>query len=622
MIKLKPTTLVGIGLVASFITVLFYHASYYYPFISDDTLISLRYSARLLAGEGLTWTEGIPVEGYSNLLWVLLIALLGWFGMDLVDASRVLSFAGMSTIMIAIAYWYSQKDNFKTNTFAIFISLAFLALSGPIAVWAIGGLEQPLYAACIAAALPFAYHIVESNKVEKNSIIGLSIALGLACITRPDGPLFTVACAAAFFIYGLWSKRQHIFLTSFLILPITIGFFLAQLAFRLYYYGEWVPNTALVKIAPSSHHFLNGFNYFKDGFLSLAPFSILAVVAMVGLLFSPKSRPKALILLLMFVLWSSYMVFIGGDIFPAYRHHVPLMVVFAFAIAEGAKFISLQLAEDKAKWHFASILIGCSLLAPLSYLQFNEERNHKAVTERWEWDGKRIAETLKAAFDKEQPLMAVTAAGCLPYWSELPSLDMLGLNDYYLPRNPPADFGKGFLGHELGEGKYVIEQNPDLIIFHMGMRPIFRSGRELNDMPEFHDNYIPQQVRISGNRQPSTIYFNKKGNNIGIQQADDKIIIPGYLFKNDKSNHLYLNEDNKLVNTLKARQSMVIHLDNAEQTKWDVSIKSPDSYSLMAQQSQSGEKLTLVLVSKSNRAVDVEQVVLTAKTGTMSRQAK
>src|SRR5262245_6501132 len=38
------------------------HAATYLPFISDDALISLRYSQRLLNGQGLTWTEGPRVE--------------------------------------------------------------------------------------------------------------------------------------------------------------------------------------------------------------------------------------------------------------------------------------------------------------------------------------------------------------------------------------------------------------------------------------------------------------------------------------------------------------------------------------------------------------------------------
>jgi hypothetical protein len=46
---------------------LYAHARHYLPFLADDALISLRYANRLLEGNGLTWTDGHPVEGYSNL---------------------------------------------------------------------------------------------------------------------------------------------------------------------------------------------------------------------------------------------------------------------------------------------------------------------------------------------------------------------------------------------------------------------------------------------------------------------------------------------------------------------------------------------------------------------------
>jgi len=38
--------------------VLAMHIAYYYPFIADDSFISLRYASRLIAGKGLTWNDG------------------------------------------------------------------------------------------------------------------------------------------------------------------------------------------------------------------------------------------------------------------------------------------------------------------------------------------------------------------------------------------------------------------------------------------------------------------------------------------------------------------------------------------------------------------------------------
>ena len=78
----QKTLLIPIIIFLVLIALLWAHASFYLPFISDDALISMRYSQRLIEGRGLTWTDGSqPVEGYSNLLWVLLTALLGWLGL-------------------------------------------------------------------------------------------------------------------------------------------------------------------------------------------------------------------------------------------------------------------------------------------------------------------------------------------------------------------------------------------------------------------------------------------------------------------------------------------------------------------------------------------------------------
>src|SRR5438552_18050395 len=78
----------GATLLAGAILVL--HAWHFMPFVEDDALISLRYAKRLLEGHGLTWTDGPRVEGYSNLLWILLAAGLGALKIDLILAVRVL----------------------------------------------------------------------------------------------------------------------------------------------------------------------------------------------------------------------------------------------------------------------------------------------------------------------------------------------------------------------------------------------------------------------------------------------------------------------------------------------------------------------------------------------------
>ena len=169
------------------------HSWYYLPYLSDDSLISLRYASRLLHGHGLTWTNGPPVEGYSNLLWTLLAALLGSFGVDLIHAVRILGLIGMSSVVVLAVVWYMRRYELREIWLPLAVGLFFFCGATPIAIWMIGGLEQPLLAALLGAAIALAIVVMEADLPRSKTTLALSLVLGLLCITRLDGPIFTVA---------------------------------------------------------------------------------------------------------------------------------------------------------------------------------------------------------------------------------------------------------------------------------------------------------------------------------------------------------------------------------------------------------------------------------------------
>ncbi len=610
MLDIKKNYWISFLLILPFVGILLLNASHYHPFFSDDSLISLRYANRLLAGEGLTWSEGKPVEGYSNLLWILLVAIPGSLGVNLIDAARILGVLGMSVIMFAISFYYVGRNRIGSVWFPLSVSLLFLSLGGPVAVWAIGGLEQPLYGMLIALTIPLMYSIVESGRIEKKRFLLLSFPLGLLCLTRPDGPIFTVAAVGSLLITSLLEKSKELAANSLLVPIFPLIFYVGQLLFRIFYYGELVPNTALVKLTPSSHHFFNGLIYFRDAIVALAPFSILAILSLILLLFSSENRTRIIYPVAIFLPWSAYIIFIGGDIFPAFRHFIPLVVVFAFALAEGFLFSVKLLSRTKKPAHrIIMIFLTFTLFIPYTYIQFTNRHNNRAVTERWEWRGRDIGLVLKKAFSDRQPLLAVTAAGCLPYWSELPSLDMLGLNDYYLPRNPPKDLGKGPLGHELGDGKYVLESRPDIIVFHVGSPPLFRSGYELKKMPEFHRLYSPISVKIPEPGKYATVYFNKYSEKIGIDLSPSSISIPGFLFKG-KGAAAFLNRKNRLVARIGKNHSAEVIFDLKSHQKWSIEVKASDPDKIRTELKQNGKSISLKLTSKGKSPVEIEEVIL------------
>ena len=44
-------------------------------FVQDDAYISFRYAENLALGRGLVWNEGERVEGYTNFLWTVILAI-------------------------------------------------------------------------------------------------------------------------------------------------------------------------------------------------------------------------------------------------------------------------------------------------------------------------------------------------------------------------------------------------------------------------------------------------------------------------------------------------------------------------------------------------------------------
>ena len=541
------------------VVVLALHAYHFLPFIADDALISLRYSQRLLGGHGLTWNAGERVEGYSNLLWVLCCAALGLTGMDLVTAARVLGFAGITAAIGAIVYAH-RPTNFQ-SALPILLTLLFLSLAAPMAVWAIGGMEQPLVAGLLAWAIVLCYRSLdetdESNwdrgrparserRKARESLWLPGFLFALLCLTRLDGALFTIVAVAVFLIVGKASKSA--WRQAFTLAAVPVLFTLLQIAFRRAYYGEWVPNTALVKFTPSLKHALDGWSYIRAGAFPLLPLIAVAAVAVVISFAKKFKRERMFLLTSMLVAWTAYVVTIGGDIFPAWRHWVPLLVLLVLMAATGVEWIATHPRPAQLYATSAALVL---LLGIFVFLQSRDSENLRAISERWEWDGRAVGLMLKQAFGKQQPLMAIDPAGCLPYWSELPSLDMLGLNDYYLPRHPPPGVGQGAIGHELGDGQYVLSRQPDLVIFLLPTgndRGYFLSGRQMQEDPRFFRDYTLVRFAVQApQRIVSRIWVRRYSERIGIQQNENQITVPGFLLNETDSTVASLNAANELV---------------------------------------------------------------------------
>ena len=351
---------------------------------------------------------------------------------------------------------------------------------------------------------------------------------------------------------------------------------MAQIGFRYFYYGEWVPNTALVKVSLSRIHLVEGLQYIRDGWFSLLPLSLIAAgFALVGF-WDRNQRKRIIIIALPIASWLGYIALVGGDIFPGWRHITPVIALMSLLMAEGMIWLQKRISTRTQKALVLLVLIAS--LAVFIRNQFDNPENERAKKETWEWDGKVIGLMLKDGFGKQQALMAVDPAGCLPYWSELPAVDMMGLNDYYIPRNPPPDFGQGYIGHELGDGNYVLSREPDLIVLcspNGGYEPCFRSGKEMQAGETFHQLYTP--VVFEGRRpysQQSVIWVRRFSPKIGIQQTSDRIEIPAYLLNGNPDSVAHLDGSNDFVTTISANVPAKILGLEIPPGKWRIDAES------------------------------------------------
>lgn len=561
---------VTLVLVVIALGILAIHVNHFLPFIADDALISLRYSQRLIAGQGLTWNPGERVEGYSNLLWVLCCAALGLTGMDLVTATRVLGIAGISAAIGAVVYAHRPQD-FKT-ALPMLLTLMFLPLSAPIAVWAIGGMEQPLVAGLLAWAAVLCYRALEGMDQRPHLLWLPGFLLALLCLTRLDGALFTITATVVILI--LDGAKREAWRKAFTLAALPILFTILQIAFRRTYYGEWVPNTALVKFTPSFKHALDGWHYIRAGALPILPLIAVATASVVISFWKKFMRARMVLLGALLLAWTAYVIVIGGDIFPAWRHFVPQLALLTLMAAIGAEWISTHARRTQL---FATSTVLVLLLGIFVFLQTRDSENLRAISERWEWDGRAVGLLLKQAFGKQQALMAVDPAGCLPYWSELPAIDMLGLNDYYLPRHPPPGVGQGAIGHELGDGQYVLNRRPDLVIFLLPTgndRGYFLSGRQMQEDPRFFRDYtLVRFAATTPQRIVSRIWVRRYSERIGIRQLDNQITIPAFLLNGTDSTVAYLNTTNELVVAAsRTAPAQIVNLD-VPPGRWRVQIE-------------------------------------------------
>ncbi len=472
-------------------TALLLHAFYYYPYFVDDSFITLRYAQRFIEGKGLTWNDGEYVEGYSNFLWLMANAALGYIGFDMVMASRVLGIISSFFTMAAIVR-FQQRIAPEAHYLAVVANM-MLACSGSVAIWSIAGLEATSVMALLAWAYVFSLDLLK--KLDMHTTCKTGLLLGLVCLSRPEGAIFTILIAGCLLICSKHPIKE-LQKNLFVLCLIPFIFFAALLAFRLSYYGEFLPNTFYAKVVlDGPERFLDGLTYIGGALIIYLPVLLIPLLCIDKIIRRTDSMQRRILsfLFIICLVWIAVFTISGGDIFPGFRHLLPILPAIIMIV-----MLAMQLMDKQSVWKDACFY--SAVIAGLLWVQTGSAHNIDAKKELWMWDAKQIGEILKQRYkdSAEKPLIAVGVAGAIPYYSELPTLDIFGLNDHYLAHNWQSTKyrGQGYLANELFNIDYIKQRNPDILIFNIPTipdvcRPTF------NDCGDLRDNYCRHELGLS-----------------------------------------------------------------------------------------------------------------------------
>ena len=446
----------------------------------DDAYIFLVYARNLVNGNGLTF-NGTTVEGFTSVVWVVLLSTLG-----LARAPLPLLAETLSTLagLLALFATYVLARRLNIDTRWALVAPILLVATGDFTFYMSVGLEEALFAALVALCVASAY------SQEPTRILGsysFPLLMALTVLTRPEGALVSVLLLA---VLGLRSKS--------VLLPIRCGAVLALmlapvLVSKWAYYGYPLPNTYYAKSNAGLSNLSQGIAYISKSFYR---YGIAAITAMSLLIHSLRKRKLQFLqelwpLGLILIAWVLYVTSQGGDNMVGGRVLLPILPL---------AYVGLVRLAVSGTTEGRILVAGTALLClslVLGYL-FDPYVARHADSWRKSFVIRRDAGIYLQQTFPPSTLVALNPAGIIPYYSQLPTIDMLGLNDVYIAHYGKRDRSLPY-GHQAGDGLYVLSRCPDIVLFG-GIRNEFPgpylSDQEIWESPQFHSHY--RRVEWSG----------------------------------------------------------------------------------------------------------------------------
>lgn len=505
-------------------------------FTQDDAYISYRYVENFQSGHGLVFNYGERVEGYTNFLWILLLSLASMMGLPIVATSKVLGVAS-GALTLVFAYLICREFSDRKRWLIPFAAPAFLAANGALAFWVIGGLETGL----------FVFLVTLSIYAEFKKPAVVPALLVIATLTRPEGGLLF----GIILIYRLLIKKDQMrSLVSFV--GMYVGLLIPYAVFKIFYFGDLLPNPFYAKTGMSLEYLSSGIEYFNRfayhyglfGVFFLLPFAFL------------KSMPnKVKFLWLGSVIYAVYIILVGGDVLKVHRFFLPVLPMLFGILTYSIYRLTVDRRGSRVVQVVSGVVvvgyIAWSLIIPRDYI-LQTRLVERSFLNKMTF----MAENLKRV-DRSRFSLATTTIGKVSYVLKGKKIiDMLGLTDPEIAKNPEKIEGMETTWKERNfNTKYLLEQRPDYILFSTGQKPSAPAERALVLNSQFRRNYSTLGFLMGGTEMK--LVWKKTGD-----FEDSNEVLPDLDFANymhDALSHYSAGESDTALHYFQAASEMCGH---------------------------------------------------------------
>lgn len=476
----------------------------------DDAFISFRYAGNLADGHGLVYNIGARVEGYSNTLFVLLLALLARLGVKITLSATWLGIVFHAGTVALTLYAMQTLLSEKILRPLPMLGLAFLIFHPSGVAYAMAGMETSMAAFWLLAAVLL---VIRSLRHEKGVTCALlaGLALVLLALSRPEG----ISMAAPLGLWLLLGKKERRW-------PRAIGFgaviFLLYGGFLLWrhsYFGYWQPNTYYAKAAGAGMGLLSmGLDYlWRFANVTLLPY-LLVPVLLLALRFRASLSDWWWGVFATVLSYIAALVYVGGDHFPLSRFLVPVTPLLLLLLPEAARQarqainrVYPNIAELRLRpgvWVIAPIFLLLSIFVGMFFrnegLIFLGQIKKAHV---WCKIGHHLSELHPA-----DTALGLIPIGAIGYCSQMPIVDIVGLTDVKIAHTQ-TDLARSMAGHGRFNSEYVLqERKPQLVLTMIDVVPwpipewLIRYGiqhlamRDLVERRKFIDDYAFHRIRM------------------------------------------------------------------------------------------------------------------------------